>query len=202
MDWQSFLETYGYFAFYLLLVIEGQPTYWLGGILLSFGSFSFWPLLFGPFFILLGDYLFYLAGYKLGAGVIEKYGKYFFLSKRRVGYLASFFDNHKGKAIIISKLVYGIGHNLMLVYGIIKGEWREAWKWSLLGGMSSYILYVTLGYFLGEGYSYIRLAIKEYSVIILIALLATIFILQSIVRSIKEKKVVLSFSIFNNKLKK
>jgi hypothetical protein len=37
MDWRLFLETYGCLAFYLLLIIEGQPVYWLGGVLLSLG---------------------------------------------------------------------------------------------------------------------------------------------------------------------
>jgi len=188
MDWQVFLETYGYFAFYFLLMVEGQPTYWLGGILLSLHGFSFWPLLLGPVFILLGDYLFYLVGLKFGARLVDKYGKYFFLSKRRVEYLASFFDNHMGKAIVISKLAYGIGHNLMLVYGIIRGEWKDTWKWSMLGGTSSYILYVTLGYFLGESYSYIQGNIKEYTLIILLGLLVVIFGSQIIIRYFREKK--------------
>jgi len=201
MDWMAFLETYGYAAFYFLLLVEGQPTYWLGGVLLSLGGFSFWPLLLGPAVVLLGDYLFYLVGLKFGARLIEKHGKILFLSKRRIDYLANFFDNHKGKAIVISKLAYGIGHNLMLVYGLTRGKWSEAWKWSLLGGTSSYILYVTLGYFLGTGYSYISESIKQYSIIVLLGVLVLIFGTQIIIRSIKEKRVVLSFSLFNKEKK-
>ncbi len=202
MDWQAILETYGYAAFYFLLLVEGQPTYWLGGILLSLGGFSFWPLLLGPFFVLLGDYLFYLIGLKFGAKLLEKHGKVFFISRKRVDYLANFFDKHKGKAIIISKLAYGIGHNLMLVYGIIQGKWKDAWVWSVIGGTSSYIIYVTLGYFLGEGYGLVKDAIAHYSLLILIGVLVIIFGTQIIIRSIKEKRVVLSFSLFNNKDKK
>ncbi|MFW0862591.1 MAG: DedA family protein [Candidatus Komeilibacteria bacterium] len=202
MDWQAFLETYGYFAFYFLLMVEGQPTYWLGGILLSLNGFSFWPLLLGPFFVLLGDYLFYLVGYKFGSKMLAKRGKVLFLSRRKIDYLANLFDRHMGKAIVISKLAYGVGHNLMLVYGIIQGKWKDAWKWSVLGGTSSYILYVTLGYFLGEGYSIVKDSVERYSVFILLAILVIILGSQIIVNSIKQRKVVLKFSLFNHKDKK
>jgi len=202
MDWQAFLETYGYFAFYFLLMVEGQPTYWLGGILLSLDGFSFWPLLLGPFFVLLGDYLFYLVGYKFGSKMLARRGKVLFLSKRKIDYLANLFDRHMGKAIVISKLAYGVGHNLMLVYGIIQGKWKDAWKWSVLGGTSSYILYVTLGYFLGEGYSIVKDAVERYSVLILLGILVIILGSQIVANSIKERRVVVKFSLFNHKDKK
>lgn len=202
MDWQTFLETYGYAAFYFLLMVEGQPTYWLGGILLSLNGFNFWPLLLGPFFVLLGDYLFYLVGYKFGARILKRRGRVLFLSKRKIDYLANLFDRHMNKAIVISKLAYGVGHNLMLVYGIIQGKWKDAWKWSVLGGTSSYILYVTLGYFLGEGYSAVKDTIAHYSGLILLAVLGIILGSQILINSIRERKVVLKFSLFNNKDKK
>ena len=188
MDWRLLLETYGYFAFYLFLIIEGQPVYWLGGVLLALGGFNLWPLLIGPLFILLGDYLFYLLGCKLGARAVDKFGKYIGLTHRRVDYLSSFFKKHKGKAIIVGKLTYGIGHNLMLVFGITRGKFKEVWKWSLLASTISYFLYVSLGYFLGEGYVYVKNFLQEYSILILLAVVFTIFGIQVIVRRIKEEK--------------
>ncbi len=175
-------------AFYLLLIIEGQPVYWLGGVLLSLGAFRLWPLVIGPAFIIFGDFLFYSLGYHLGSAVIDRFGKYIGLNHRRVSYLASFFEKHRGKAIIISKLAYGIGHNLMLVYGITRGEFKKVWRWSLLGSTISYCLYISLGYFLGEGYVYIKHFLKEYSILILAIVIFTIFGVQVIVRRIKEEK--------------
>ena len=201
MDWRLFLETYGYFAFYLLLIVEGQPAFWLGGVLLALGIFKLPWLLFAPIFILIGDYLYYLIGLKFGSKLIDKYGRLFFLTKVRVDYLSNFFIKHRGKTIIICKLIYGLGRNVMIVYGLVKGKWKDAWKWSLLGATLSYSLYVCLGYFFGSGYVLIKDYIKGYGLFILLGGLLLFFGLQSLVCSIKEKKLVLNFNLFNNKSK-
>jgi membrane protein DedA with SNARE-associated domain len=189
MDSQTILETYGYLAFYLLLIFEGVPIYLLGGILLSLGVFQLEPLLIAPVFIVLGDYIFYYLGRKFGVIIVDKYGKYFFLTKPRVDYLSTFFGNHKGKAIVLSKVAYGIGHNLMMVYGIIKGKWKNVWKWSLLGGTFSYILYMSVGYYLGEGYDLVKETLKEFSIAIVLVIVVLIIVAQVVARSINRKKV-------------
>ena len=108
---ESALETYGYLLFYLLLILEGQPIYWAGGFLLSLGIFKFWPLLLGPLFIWVGDYIFYYLGYRYGSDFLAKYGKFIFLTERRVSYIKNHFLNHKGKMIFFTQFIYGIGHN-------------------------------------------------------------------------------------------
>ncbi|MFW0838089.1 MAG: DedA family protein [Candidatus Komeilibacteria bacterium] len=183
MDWQLFLQTYGYWAFYFLLVVEGQPTYWLGGIFLSLGVFNFWALLLGPVFVLLGDYLFYLLGYHLGSKVVRRIGKYIFLPPERIDYLQKKFLSHKGKMIILSKFAYGIGHNLMLVYGISRGNFKDTWKWNLLGGTGSYIIYVTFGYYLGH---YAKKLVNGSSLVILVVAIIVIFGSQIVYRRWRE----------------
>jgi len=170
----SALATYGYLLFYLLLVLEGQPIYWAGGFLLSLGVFKLWPLLLGPLFIWLGDYFFYWLGQRYGSDFLLKYGKFIFLTERRVDYIKKHFLNHKGKMIFFTQFIYGIGHNTLLVYGLTKKSYRDIWKYNVIGAILSYTIYLFLGYYLGEGYGYAKQLLKEIAVILLLVVFVSI----------------------------
>ncbi|MCR4280082.1 MAG: hypothetical protein NUV82_01495 [Candidatus Komeilibacteria bacterium] len=181
MDWQQAMQDYGYPLYFLLLMVEGQPIYWLGGFLLSIGIFSFWPLLLGPLFVFAGDYLYYWAGYHYGRDWLDKYGKFILLNKRRVDKIMDGYLRHKKKMIVLTKFIYGFAHPGLFVYGLTKKKYGEIARWNLVANVTSYALYTLLGYYLGRGYEYISVMFRDLGWIIVVAIFLVILGLQFII---------------------
>ncbi|MCX6784593.1 MAG: DedA family protein [Candidatus Komeilibacteria bacterium] len=147
----DFLLVYGYLALVIALILEGQPVLILIGFLISVGVFHWWPALtLGIPAMFFGDWLWWYGGYTYGYSFIDKFGKYFFITKRKLTRLTGYVKGNNADVIFGSKFVYGTGHIMLLLWGIAREPFKKFWQLNFVGNVLSYLLFTSLGYYFGQ----------------------------------------------------
>lgn len=164
-----FLNQYGYWAMLPLMIIEGPVATIIAATLSALGAFNVWLVLF--FSILgdvVGDVIFYLAGYKWGMSFVENAGKYIGITEKLVLRMEKYFEKHGGKTIFAVKATTGLCWATFTAAGIVKMDFRKFLNYSFLGGIVWSGFLVSMGYFYGYLWREIRIYIKWAGWIILV----------------------------------
>ncbi len=173
-----FLQHYGYWALLPLMIIEGPVATIIAAMLASLGAFNWMVVLF--FSIagdMIGDILFYGAGYRWGMGFVHGVGKYLGITEKLVLKMEKYFEKHGGKTIMAVKSTTGLCWATFAAAGIVKMDFVKFVKYSFLGGIVWSSFLVAMGYF----YGYLWREIKQYIswvgwIIFAVAVVSIIFI--------------------------
>lgn len=153
----QFLSQYGYMILLPLMIIEGPIVTIIGAFLASLGIFDLWIIfVLSVVGDLIGDLLFYGAGYKWGMTFVNRVGKYIGVTKKLVLRLEEFFVLHGGKMILMVKATTGLCGATFVAAGIVKMPIERFILFSFLGGVLWSGSLVAMGYFFG--YLYERIA--------------------------------------------
>ena len=155
----EFLQNYGYWLMLPLMIIEGPVVTIIAAMLASLGAFNvFVVLLLSILGDMLGDILFYGAGYRWGMGFVHKAGKYIGITESLVLKMEKYFENHGGKTIMAVKSTTGLCWATFAAAGIVRMDFKKFVLYSFLGGVVWSGFLVAMGYF----YGYLWREIKEY----------------------------------------
>ncbi len=168
------LMTYRYFIIIPLAVGEGPIVSVLCGFLVTLGFFN--PLLVYVIMVLgdiVGDAMFYSIGY---------YGKrflpYFKVTDAKLEKAKIYFENNHKKAILASKIVYGLGTAGLISAGALHVPYKKYFKTCALFSLAQSLIMMTIGIFFGHAYVVIEKYLNYYaafaSVIVLVVLLFVI----------------------------
>lgn len=155
----SWLLAYRYPIAYPLALFEGPIVMMISGFLVRTGFFDFWPI----YFVLIagdltGDVLWYLVGRHGGRPLIKKYGHFISVTPENVERGESFFHEHQGKILFISKLTTGFGFAIATL--IAAGAARVPFKKYFLINFGGEFIWagilMAVGYFLGHLYSLVN----------------------------------------------
>lgn len=155
----DFMSQYGYWVILPLMIIEGPVSTLMAAILASLGAFNVWAVLF--FSIIgdvIGDILFYIAGYFWGMPFVNKIGRYMGITENMIVRMEKYFEDHGGKIIFTVKSTTGICWATFVAAGIARMNFWKFFKYSVLGGVVWSGFLVAMGYF----YGYMWREIKEY----------------------------------------
>ena len=115
----------------------------------------------------IGASILYAVIYWGGLPFIEKYGKYFFMSKQRIDKAQHWFIDHEIRAVIIGRWVFG----LRIVSNVIGGLFRFPYKKFISATLFATILwsvfYVILGMMFGKFYIYVISFLGHFNSIII-----------------------------------
>lgn len=192
----EFISHYGYWVILPLMIIEGPTATIIGATLAALGAFNVWVILgLSVLGDVLGDILFYAAGYFWGMKFVKKVGKYIGITEKMVLKMEKYFQNHGGKTIVTVKAMTGLCWVTFTTAGIVRMNFGKFVKYSAIGGIFWSGALVILGYF----YGYMWREISEYvewAGWIAVGLgLGTLFIVN-IFKSQKSKKI-FDGSLFN-----
>ena len=155
----NFMSHYGYWVILPLMVIEGPVSTLMAAVLASLGAFNVWlVLIFSILGDVIGDILFYVAGYFWGMPFVNKIGKYIGIREKTIRRMERYFENHGGKIIFTVKSTTGICWATFVAAGIVKMSFWRFLKYSILGGIVWSGFLVAMGYF----YGYMWREIKQY----------------------------------------
>lgn len=141
----------GYFALVVALIVEGQPVLIIVGLLIATGVFHWWPaFLLGVPAMFFGDWLWWHLGFKYGYDFVERYGRYFFIKKKKITQLKRYVKGNNNEILFGSKFVYGTGHIMLLLWGIAKEPFKKFWRLNLTGNVLSYVIFTSMGYYFGK----------------------------------------------------
>ncbi|MED0947234.1 DedA family protein [Bacillus mobilis] len=159
MEWiHELFQQYGYYVVlvgllleYIALPFPGEPTLAYAGFLSHQGDLSL------PILILLsfigtsaGMTFQYFVGNKLGMPFIQKYGKYVFLTQKKINLTKMWFDKYGYFLIFIAFFIPGVRHFTGYFAGIINLPFRRFAMTIYSGALFWVSFFLIGGYWLGE----------------------------------------------------
>ncbi len=161
------LQQYGYFAIFPLMIIEGPIVTIIASFLASLGTFSVpWVYALAVAGDITGDIIYYVIGRWGGKPLIERWGRWVGLTKERMTAAEQYFNRHSGKALVIGKLTHGVGMWVLMGAGAARTPfWPFVW-FNMIGTIPKALLFVVIGYFFGQAYASIGGYINDVSIVL------------------------------------
>jgi membrane protein DedA with SNARE-associated domain len=170
-DLSSPLDHYGLWAVLALVLIEdfgipvpGETVLIAAAVFAGSGRMNVFAVaLVGFAAAVLGDNIGYAIGRFGGRKLVDRWGKYVFLTPERLERAESFFGRHGAKIIVIARFVEGLRQANGIIAGIGKMDWRRFLACNALGAALWVGTWVGVGYLAGRHITAIYNAITKYS---------------------------------------
>jgi membrane protein DedA with SNARE-associated domain len=98
----------------------------------------------------LGDNIGYVIGRKGGRRLIERFGRYVFVTPTRLDRAEAFFEKHGGKVVTIARFVEGLRQLNGVIAGTVEMPWRRFLFFNAIGAALWVAAWTSLGYFAGS----------------------------------------------------
>lgn len=179
----SVISSTGYFGVFFLMVLESAcipiPSEIImpfSGFLVWQGQFGLWGVVFwGAFGNLVGSIIAYAVGYYGGRPLIEKYGKYVFISSRDLTKAHNWLEKYGSGAIFLSRLLPAVRTFISLPAGIAGMDLKKFCVYTFVGSFIWSYFLTYAGVIMGENWSGLRIYFEKFDYLI-----AAIFILAVI----------------------
>lgn len=181
----SFLETYGYAAMFIAMVLENanipipsEIVLGFSGYLIAQGVFEMnMTMIVATAAGVVGSILSYWMGEHGGRPLLKKYGAYIFFNEHKFEMAEKLFNKYGGAAVFFGRLLPGIRTFISFPAGIARYPMSRFVIWTLLGTIPWTILLVWLGVKLGEHWQDLIAYNHEFLVIMLVvfAIIAVFF---------------------------
>ena len=184
----ALITAYKYWAIVPFALFEAPLMSIIIGFFAATGQLNLF-LAFG--IVVLGDFIgdtaLYIVG-RWGRPVFEKVGLHLNLSSEHVQFVLEHFERRDRRAIIISKLIHGIGFTGLIVAGSIKVPYRRFAATCIIVTISQSAVLAAIGMFSGRAYKAFAYYLGYLDIIATAALLLIIFILyRSLLMKISRK---------------
>ena len=121
-----------------------------------------------------GDNIGYAIGRFGGRALVERWGRYVFLTKERLDKAERFFQRHGGKIIVVARFIEGLRQANGIIAGISGMRWLKFLACNALGAALWVGTWVSVGYFAGQHITTIYNGITKYSLYAAIAAVVVI----------------------------
>jgi membrane protein DedA with SNARE-associated domain len=171
------LAHYGLWAILVLVLVEdfgipvpGETVLIAGAIFAGSGRLNVVAVgVVGFVSAVVGDNIGYAIGRFGGRALVDRWGKYVFLTPERLDKAEDFFERHGSKIITIARFVEGLRQANGLIAGITHMHWLRFLIFNALGAALWVGTWVSVGYFAGQHITAIYNAITAYSLYAAIA---------------------------------
>ena len=187
------LNHYGYLAVFGLVAIEdfgvpvpGETVLILGAVYAGAGRLSVALVaLLGFLGAVIGDNIGFAIGHFGGRRLVERYGRYVFLTPERLDRATGFFERHGGKVIIVARFIEGLRQANGIIAGTTGMHWARFLLFNAIGAALWVALWVSIGYFSGNNINAIYDEATRYSTFLAIAagVLIVAFIARRVYRA-------------------
>jgi membrane protein DedA with SNARE-associated domain len=165
------LEHYGLWAVLALVLVEdfgipvpGETVLIAGAVFAGSGRLNVVAVgLVGFLAAVLGDNIGYAIGRYGGRALVERWGRYIFLTAERLDKAQAFFDRQGGKIIVIARFVEGLRQANGIIAGIAEMHWLRFLAFNAIGAALWVGTWVSAGYFAGQHITTIYNDVTKYS---------------------------------------
>jgi membrane protein DedA with SNARE-associated domain len=152
------LHSWGYLAVAGFLFFEdfgvplpGETMLIAASLYAGAGHLNIWLVgLVGFLAAVLGDNVGYLIGRKGGRELVERFGKYLFVTPDRLDRAEAFFHKHGSKIVVIARFVEGLRQLNGIIAGTVGMPWRRFLMCNALGAAMWVAVWTSLGYLAGN----------------------------------------------------
>jgi membrane protein DedA with SNARE-associated domain len=186
------LDNYGYAAVAGLVLVEdfgvpvpGETVLILGAVYAGAGRLNIWLVaLLGFAGALLGDNIGFAIGHFGGRPLVERYGRYVFITPERLEKATRFFERHGGKIIIVARFIEGLRQANGIIAGTTGMHWKRFLIFNAIGAALWVAVWTSIGYFSGSHIDTIYRVATRYDTYLAIAvgLVVLALIVRRVVR--------------------
>jgi membrane protein DedA with SNARE-associated domain len=171
------LEHYGLWAIALFVLVEdfgipvpGETVLIAGAVFAGAGRLNVVAVgIVGFIAAVAGDNIGYAIGRFGGRALVERWGRYVFLTSERLDKAERFFARHGGKIIVVARFIEGLRQANGIIAGITGMRWLKFLAFNALGAALWVGTWVSVGYFAGQHITSVYDAITNYSLYAAIA---------------------------------
>ena len=169
-DVQPLLEHYGYLAvggFVLLedfgVPVPGEVILIAAAIFAGAGQMNIaLVILVAALGAIIGDNIGFAVGHFGGRRLLERFGRYIFLTPERLDHAEHYFNRHGGKIVVVARFVEGLRQVNGILAGSVGMHWLRFLGFNALGAVLWVCWWSLLGYFAGENISEIYAGFGRY----------------------------------------
>lgn len=157
-DLQPVLEHYGYLAvggFVLLedfgIPVPGEAILIAAAIFAGTGQMNIaLVILVGVVAAVIGDNIGFAVGHLGGRPLVERFGRYVFLTPARLDRAENYFNRHGAKIVVIARFVEGLRQVNGILAGTVRMHWLTFLTFNVVGAVLWVSSWAAFGYFAGE----------------------------------------------------
>jgi membrane protein DedA with SNARE-associated domain len=177
-----YLNKYGYITLYLGIFLEdfglpspGETILIAAALSSALGDMNIWFIV--PIAILAaitGDSVGYVIGYFGGTKLIEKFGKYSFLTADRFQKLQDYFSKKGGKIVIIARFIEGLRQFNGIIAGVSKMTYWKFLIYNSIGAVLWVGFWSVVAYFFGDHIDILLKLFTSFSYFVFIIIIVAI----------------------------
>jgi membrane protein DedA with SNARE-associated domain len=171
------LNNYGYLAVAGLVLLEdfgvpvpGETVLILGAVYAGAGRLNI--VLVGLLAFVgavVGDNIGFAIGHFGGRPLVERWGRYIFLTPERVDKATGFFARHGGKIVVVARFIEGLRQANGIIAGITGMHWARFLLFNAIGAALWVAVWSAIGYLSGSHIDSIYSTATQYSTYLAIA---------------------------------
>jgi membrane protein DedA with SNARE-associated domain len=125
----------------------------------------------------LGDNIGFAIGHFGGRRLVERYGRYVFLTRERLERATSFFERHGGKIIVIARFIEGLRQANGIIAGTSGMRWTRFLVFNAIGAALWVATWTSIGYLSGSHLNAVYDTVTRYSTYLAIAIAVPAFVI-------------------------
>jgi membrane protein DedA with SNARE-associated domain len=152
------LNQYGYLAIVAFVLLEdfgipvpGETVLVAGAVYAGSGRLN--VVLVGLLALgaaVLGDNIGFAIGHFGGRRLVERFGRYIFLTPDRLDRTTAFFERHGGKIVVVARFIEGLRQANGIIAGISGMHWARFLLFNVIGAALWVAVWTSIGYFSGS----------------------------------------------------
>ena len=185
------ISQYGYIAIFALLAggmigmpLPDETIMVFLGYLVHAGSLQYGPTLISAIIgSLTGITLSYMIGRNIGLPIIDRFGSRIGITQAKMEQVEKWFNRFGKFALPIGYFVPGVRHVMAYFSGISRLSFRDFALYAYTGGAFWVILFVSLGWFLGESWYRVSQSIQQYWVVWVLVFLVVLYVIYALTKN-------------------
>jgi membrane protein DedA with SNARE-associated domain len=155
---EHYMLVYGYWAVFFGVMLEnaglpvpGETILLIAGYFAARGHFHLaLVMLIAASGAVIGDNIGFAIGHHYGRGLLLRFGRFFFLTPKRLAHMENYFTRYGNKTILVARFITGLRVFAALLAGASKMPWRVFFVYNVAGAVLWSIAITTLGYLFGQ----------------------------------------------------
>ncbi|PWI45707.1 DedA family protein [Streptomyces sp. ICBB 8177] len=134
----------------------------------------------------LGDNVGYAIGRFGGHRLVERYGRYVFLTPERISRVESFFGRYGGGIVVVARFVEGLRQANGIIAGLARMPWPRFLVYNALGAVLWVGAWVAVGDLTGRHIGTVYRTIQRYEVYVLVAV--AVLVVALVLRHVRNRR--------------
>jgi membrane protein DedA with SNARE-associated domain len=177
------ISQYGYIAIFGFLAggmigmpLPDETIMIFAGYLVRAGSLNYCPTVFAAIIgSLSGITVSFLIGRDIGVPILDRFGHRIGLTKKKMARVEKWFNRFGKFALPIGYFVPGVRHIMAYFVGVSRMPYRDFALYAYTGGIFWVVLFVSLGWVLGDSWYRVSNSIHHYWALIVLILVVLVY---------------------------